>query len=242
MAMATTQHARRDPATVTVLSLDLDDTLWDITPVIIAAERELRAWLKRHCPRVVDRYSPHGTLALRERLVGAHPELAHDLAWLRTRTLEHMLEDCGYPTSHAVEAFEVFYSARNRVSLHADVLPALEALHRRYTLVALTNGNACLERVGLARYFDHYLAASHVGAAKPDQRMFAAVEAATARPAAEVLHIGDDPLCDVVGASQAGMHTAWLNRRAAPWPDQHPPPDLQVQDMLALVQRLIRAA
>lgn len=240
--MTTTQHARRDLATVTVLSLDLDDTLWDITPVIIAAERELRAWLKRHCPRVVDRYSPHSTVALRERLVGAHPALAHDLGWLRTRTLEHMLEDCGYAASRAGEAFDVFFAARNRVSLHADVLPALESLHRRYTLVALTNGNANLERVGLARYFDHYVAACDVGAAKPDQRMFAAVEAATERPAAEILHIGDDPLCDIVGASQAGMHTAWLNRRAAQWPGVHPPPDLHVEDMLALVRRLIRAA
>lgn len=240
--MATNQSLQRDPATATVLSLDLDDTLWDITPVIIAAERELRAWLKRHCPRVVDRYSPHAALALRQRLVDAHPELAHDLSWLRTRTLEHMLEDCGYATSRAGEAFEVFCAARNRVSLHADVLPALESLHRRYTLVALTNGNADLERVGLARYFDHYVAAKDVGAAKPDQRMFAAVEAVTARPAAEILHIGDDPLCDVVGASQAGMHTAWLNRRDAPWPGQHPPPDLHVEDMLVLARRLLRAA
>lgn len=240
--MATTQHLPRAPASVTVLSLDLDDTLWDITPVITAAEQELRAWLKRHCPRVVDRYSPHATLALRERLVAEHPQLAHDVGWMRRRTLECMLEDCGYPNDRAGEAFEVFFAARNRVSLHADVLPALESLHRRYTLVALTNGNADLERVGLARYFHHYVAACDVGAAKPDQRMFAAVEAATDRPAAEILHIGDDPLCDVVGASQAGMHTAWLNRRAAQWPGQHPPPDLHVEDMTALVRGLVRAA
>ncbi len=240
--MATTQPAPRDPATVSAVSLDLDDTLWDITPVIVAAERELRSWLKRHCPRVVDRYSPHATLALRERFVGEHPDLAHDLGWLRTRILEHMIEDCGYPIGRAGEAFEVFFAARNRVALHADVLPALESLHRRYTLVALTNGNADLERVGLSRYFDHYVAARDVGAAKPDQRMFAAVESATGRAAAEILHVGDDPLCDVVGASRAGMHTAWVNRSAASWPGDHPPPDLHVPDMLALARRLLRAA
>jgi putative hydrolase of the HAD superfamily len=36
----------------------------------------------------------------------------------------------------------------------------------------------------------------------------------------QVLHIGDDPLADVVGASQAGMQSVWLNRDARQWPVQ----------------------
>jgi len=35
--------------------------------------------------------------------------------------------------------------------------------------------------------------------------------------AAQVLHIGDDPHLDVVGAARAGMQAAWLNRDAKPW-------------------------
>ena len=35
---------------------------------------------------------------------------------------------------------------------------------------------------------------------------------------AQVLHIGDDPLTDVVGATRAGMQAVWLNRDAREWP------------------------
>ena len=34
-------------------------------------------------------------------------------------------------------------------------------------------------------------------------------------PPQEVLHIGDDPALDVLGASAAGMRSAWLNRTGA---------------------------
>ena len=226
---------------VRVLSLDLDDTLWEMMPVIVAAERELRAWLKQNCPKVTARYSPHQARALRGRLVREHPERAHDLSWLRLLTLETMLMDCGYDCLLAEEAFRIFLEARNRVSLHPDVLPALEALHGRYTLVALTNGNADLERVGLARFFDHYVSARAVGAAKPDARMFAAVAEATGYGAESILHVGDDPVCDIVGAASAGMRTVWINRDGAAWPAAHPPPDAHVTDLLRLA-RLLREA
>ncbi len=231
-----------DPTRLRVLSLDLDDTLWDVAPVIEGAEQALRAWLGRHCPRVTARYSPHGLRSLRDQINREHPDRAHDLSWMRVRTLELALEGCGYPSALAGDAFEVFLAARNRVALHADVLPALDALQRRYTLVALTNGNADLARVGLERYFDHYLCARGVGAAKPDPRMFHAVTEATGHAPETVLHIGDDPVRDVVGAARAGMLTAWVNRRGAPWPVDHPPPDTRISELLTLSDWLLRAA
>ncbi len=36
--------------------------------------------------------------------------------------------------------------------------------------------------------------------------------------AAQVLHIGDDPLADVIGATRAGMQAVWLNRDGREWP------------------------
>jgi putative hydrolase of the HAD superfamily len=42
--------------------------------------------------------------------------------------------------------------------------------------------------------------------------------------AAEVLHVGDDPLADVVGARQAGMQAVWLNRESRRWPGELAPP------------------
>jgi putative hydrolase of the HAD superfamily len=49
--------------------------------------------------------------------------------------------------------------------------------------------------------------------------------------AAQVLHIGDDPHLDVVGAAGAGMQAAWLNRDAKPWPAHLPPPSRTISTL-----------
>ncbi len=225
-----------------VVSLDLDDTLWPIMPVILEAEASLRRWLAEQFPRVVQRYSPHQMRALRDAINAAHPERAHDLGWLRLRTLAAALESAGYrdPEAAAADGLAVFLAARNRVELYDDVRPALERLARRHLLVALTNGNADLEQIGLAQLFRHRLTAADIGAAKPDRQMFGAVCEATGAAPEEILHAGDDPLRDVVGAAREGFATAWINRESAHWPAEYARPDLEVPDMGGLVRLLER--
>ncbi len=60
-------------------------------------------------------------------------------------------------------------------------------------------------------------------------------------PPAEVLHVGDDPLTDVVGASQAGMRSAWLNRKGEAW-THAVSPDLTIRDLGELAHTLEAAA
>jgi FMN hydrolase / 5-amino-6-(5-phospho-D-ribitylamino)uracil phosphatase len=118
------------------------------------------------------------------------------------------------------------------------VLPALEQLKTRFRLATLTNGNADLGRIGLARHFEITLSAGVLGFAKPDPRAYAALaDALTLRPA-EVLFVGDEPLADVVGPRAVGMHTVWVNRRGATWPDGVPPANARVDDLAGLVTLL----
>jgi putative hydrolase of the HAD superfamily len=120
----------------------------------------------------------------------------------------------------ADEAFEVFLDARQRVVPFDDVVPVLARWASRYRLVAVTNGNADVTRVGLGDYFAGSVSAHEVGVAKPDPRVFeAACRAAGAAPG-EVLHVGDDPHLDVLGARAAGLHAAWLRR--AQFAHRHP--------------------
>ncbi len=93
----------------------------------------------------------------------------------------------------------MFFAERNRVEFYDDVLPALRRLRSRYRLFALSNGNADLGRCGIAHLFDGHITARSAGAAKPDARIFAALLQEAGVAAAQVLHIGDDPLADVVG-------------------------------------------
>jgi FMN hydrolase / 5-amino-6-(5-phospho-D-ribitylamino)uracil phosphatase len=119
---------------------------------------------------------------------------------------------------------EVFHEARNRVEFYDDVRPALTRLRGAYRIFAVSNGNADLARCGIADLFDGHITAISAGAAKPDARIFAALAEMARVDPEEVLHVGDDPLADVVGARQAGMQTAWLNRESRSWPLALAPP------------------
>ena len=207
-----------------VLSFDLDDTLWPVEPVIVAAEAAMLAWLREYHPLMMHGHDRESLRAMRLRIAQQFPERSHDMTFLRHRALTEMFAAAGHPTSHADEAFEVFYAARNRVKLYDEVESSLERLSARYRLFALSNGNADLKRCGIAHWFEGHITAISAGAAKPDIRIFnRLLDAARVEPR-QVLHIGDDPHLDVMGAAQAGMQAAWLNRDANSWPAQLPPP------------------
>ena len=207
-----------------VLSFDLDDTLWAVEPVMIAAEGAMIAWLRERHPQVLGAHDARSLRAMRMRVFEEYPERAHDMTFLRRRALENLFAAAGRPLKHADEAFEVFFAERNRVKLYDEVAASLERLSGRYRLYALSNGNADLGRCGIAHLFEGHITAISAGAAKPDPRIFARLRDAAQVEASRVLHIGDDPQADVIGAMQAGMQAAWLNRDAREWPAQLPAP------------------
>lgn len=207
-----------------ILSFDLDDTLWPVAPVIAQAERELFRWLQDRYPAAVHEHSIDSMRALRERVAGRFPQHGHDLSFLRRQALAEQFLAAGHHESLADRALEVFLEARNRVEFYPDVRPALERLRGRYRLFALSNGNADLERCGIAEFFDGHVTARAAGAAKPDARIFDMLRATAGAAAHEVLHVGDDPLADVLGAQRAGMRSVWLNRDARAWPPHLAPP------------------
>jgi FMN hydrolase / 5-amino-6-(5-phospho-D-ribitylamino)uracil phosphatase len=201
-----------------VLSFDLDDTLWPVAPVIAAAESALLSWLRARYPQTVNRHSIESMRELRAAVAERFPEHGHDLTFLRHRALQDLFAAAGHAESLADEALEVFLAERNRVEFYEDVRPALTRLSARYRLFALSNGNADLKRCGIADLFSGHITARAAGAAKPDARIFAALIEAAGVEASRVLHVGDDPVTDVIGATQAGMQAVWINRHARAWP------------------------
>ena len=201
-----------------VLSFDLDDTLWPVGPVIAAAESALLSWLRERYPRTVTGHDLESLRSLRVRVAERFPQHGHDLTFLRLRALQDLFGAAGHAESLADEAFEVFFNARNRVEFYDDVRPALVRLRSRYRLFALSNGNADLRRCGIADLFAGHMTARAAGAAKPDAQIFARLAELAGVEPAQVLHVGDDPLTDVMGATRAGMQAVWLNRDAREWP------------------------
>ena len=220
------------------VAFDLDNTLWDVGPVLVRAERCLREWLHEHCPRITERVSIEDMRAARERLASSEPHNAHDFTYLRLTALAAHAREWGYGQEVAERAFQVFFAARNEVQPYADVQPALERLRRRYKLASLSNGNADLELIGLAPLFSVSLNARQVGAAKPHPRCFEHLARDLRLEARNILYVGDDPLLDVEAARAAGLRTAWMNRSQAPWPPDLEPADIDVADCMHLAQLL----
>lgn len=223
------------PDRLRALTLDLDDTLWPIGPTIVRAEQALQDWLATHAPATARRFGIDAMRAQRVAVARERPELAHDLSALRLEAVAQALRGAGDDPALARPAFEVFFAERQVVTLYEDVTPALARLAARWPLLALTNGNADLERVGLARWFQGSVSARELGMAKPDPRAFAAACERLGLRAVDVLHVGDDLTMDVEGALAAGLHAAWVHRDHAPRPGL---PCWQGRDLLALADAL----
>lgn len=227
---------------IRAITFDLDDTLWPIEPAMLLAEQQLHDWLQANCPLSAAAYPLAAMRALRDRIAVEHPHLAHDFSAQRRLSLRAALLPHGYGEEHVDGAFTAFYAGRNRVECYADALPALARLAARFPLAAITNGNADLDAIGLTQYFRFALHASDFGTAKPAAEIFHEACTRLGFLPAEVLHVGDDPALDVVGAHKAGLRSVWLNRMSTAWAELPEAtagsPDLIVRDLAELADHI----
>jgi HAD superfamily hydrolase (TIGR01549 family) len=217
-------HPALDLQRVRAISLDLDDTLWPIWPTIARAEAVLHQWLSEHAPATAALFADaHALRVLRMQMTTLRPDLLSDLSALRRESIRLALTQAGDAPALAEPAFERFFAERHRVDLFDDALPTLAFLSARYPVVALSNGNADVERVGIGAHFRASISASDFGVAKPDARIFLAAASAVQVQPHEVLHVGDDATMDALGALKAGMQAVWLNADGRAWPheDEH---------------------
>jgi 2-haloalkanoic acid dehalogenase type II len=221
------------------ICFDLDDTLWEVQPVLRRAEARVQAFLAAEHPTLASRLGADEVYAARQALAAAVPERAHDMTWLRTEALRRLAAQHGHDPAIGERAFEVFIAARHEVEFYPEVIDALAGLAGRFTLATFSNGNACVHRIGIGHHFAVTLNAESVGRAKPHPEVYATVAAALGVRTDEMLHVGDHPENDIRGAAAAGCRTAWVNRRGLSWSPQFgPPPDLQVSDLQGLLQHL----
>jgi FMN hydrolase / 5-amino-6-(5-phospho-D-ribitylamino)uracil phosphatase len=207
-----------DVTLIQAITIDLDDTLWPVWPAIERAEKTLDHWLGEHAPMTAAMFSnPTIRHEIRERVVRAHPEWKCNLSAIRREAIRVALYRSGEDPLLADAAFDVFFAARNRVDLFEDALATLQFLSSRYPLVALSNGNADIRRIGLGQYFSASISAQDFGAGKPDPRIFYAAAGAAEVIPDNVLHVGDDATMDVLGALNCGMQTVWVNRADHIW-------------------------
>ena len=208
---------------ISVITFDLDNTLWDVEPVLIKAEQVQQQWLLQHRPGAVAAFDHEALFEFKKSVWRRHPELLHHVSQMRTQMLFELQIAGGYSEEEArigaQQAFDVFLVARHKVVLYEEALGVLELLAQCYTLGALTNGNADIYKTAAADYFDFAFSAEDMGASKPHPAMFQAALKQTGIAAEQIIHVGDDPEHDVRGARDIGMHTVWVNTQQKAWPD-----------------------
>lgn len=216
--------------TIRCITFDLDDTLWETGPVIARAERIALDWMKDNAPDVIAGRSEEELLEHRRAHYATLPHFSHDFTALRRHWLETLFVDEGRPRSMAREAFDVFWQARNDVKPFEDAMAAIARLNADGLIVGtITNGNASVEHIGLGEHFHFTVTAADAGVMKPAAEIFAyALHKVGVKPS-EAIHVGDDPVSDVVGAREFGMKTVWVNPQRKPWDKSHgQAPDVEV--------------
>lgn len=206
------------------VTFDLDDTLWDCAPVIEKAEQALFEWMRENWPRVARAHSVESLREHRMTVAQQRPDLGHDMTALRLHALEQIAEEFGYPLETCPVGLSLMRHHRNQVALYEDVKHCFMQLRSAGLSVgAISNGNADLAAIGIDDLFDFSVFSAEVGVSKPHARVFAAAADRAGLSTREMVHVGDDPANDVLGASGSGMRAIWYNPAYKAWPGGQSP-------------------
>jgi HAD superfamily hydrolase (TIGR01509 family) len=222
---------------ISVITFDLDNTLWDVEPALIKAERAQQDWLLQYRPGTVEAFGHKELWEFKKSVWRRHPHLLHHVSKMRIQMLYELQINAGYTEDEAhqgaSEAFAAFLRERHAVVLYEEALGVLEQLASSYTLGALTNGNADIYKTDAAEYFDFAFLAEDIGASKPHPDMFHAALEQSGVEAKQIIHVGDNPEHDIRGARDVGMRTVWMNARKTGWPGGERA-DREIENLLQL--------
>lgn len=212
-----------------LITLDLDHTLWDTDPVLVAAEQAMYDWISEHSPGTAALFPPAALREYRQQIAASYPELKSKMTALRLATLTRVFMMGGHDRASAerlaADAFEVFYHARSQLTLFEGAEDALRQLRSHYLIIAVTNGNTDLKIAGHDHLFDDLFNPDEHGEAKPAPDLFHCALSRAGVSADQAIHIGDHPEQDIAAAQQVGMKTLWFNNRDHEWPLSETLPD-----------------
>ena len=208
-------------------------------PTIYRAEKATYDWLLQNYPRITDSYSEQDLCEFRKSFMHSDEKYRIDLSLMRKDMLAQLATEFNYPVeTMSQQGFELFYRLRHDVSFYDDVFPVLDKLKGRYRLGSISNGNASAGLTALNEYFDYFINAADIMVRKPGREIFQAFCNYLKVEPEQCLYVGDDPVYDVVGATEAGMPTIWLNRESVTWPQELKPAQAEISNLQQLPELL----
>lgn len=131
----------------------------------------------------------------------------------------------------------------NDLERFEDVQPGLERLKAAgHTMAVFSNGSpsmlsAIMQAAGLNQYFQGFVSVDEVKVYKPSPKVYRLVANRLGRPIGEVRLISSNPF-DVIGARNAGMQAAWIDRSGGVFDTLGERPDIVVRTLVELADAL----
>lgn len=237
-----------DLSKIKVLSFDLDNTIYDCQTVLTRAENWFTTYL-------CERYGLGGKYlsydywaAVKSKVLHEDMSLEDDVTLLRAKSLVVAFKEIGIPLKGDLEEanalVKLFVQKRSDGVVADDVRSLMKELKDKYPLISVSNGNLDAKQLDVASYFETDLRPERFKFhRKPHADLFN--ESARFKNVApsEILHIGDDPYTDVLGAVSAGCRCVWLRKGyTGISPDEKflsVLPDIEIDDILELRQLLL---
>jgi len=203
------------------ISFDLDDTLYNNRPIMLAIEKKMLAYFAEKLSAYELIFNRRYWATFRRQAIKCNTDLSHDVVQVRFETYRLGLLALNINEEEAAKqaqaALDYFISLRSDFTVPKASHELLASLGQKFPLVAISNGNVDTKVLGIEHYFKYiYHAGFQAGTGnqllkqKPATDMFNLVCQQLAIKPEELLHVGDCGFADIHGALNAGCQTAWL--------------------------------
>ncbi len=222
-----------DPERVTTVTFDSYSTLVDVD----AAERALADRVAD--PEPVSRLWRSRSLAY--TFVANQIDAYQPFYEMNRDALQYALDAHGADVTTA-ERDEIL-AVYHELDVFDDVRSGLEALtDAGYDCYVVSNGNpemlaSMVDHADIGDLLEDTVSADEVETFKPAAELYRHAAARTGTPIDEIVHVTAGWF-DVLGASHAGMQSAWVDRKSTPWERFAGDPDLTIADFHDLVAAL----
>jgi HAD superfamily hydrolase (TIGR01509 family) len=203
----------RPPFCVSHLLLDIDGTIADYNEA--TGRAALQAAVARCKVLTGTDITSRELMLAREAVERAPSWIDSPTTFQRREALRRVLLAHGTDSDETIrEVMAAYEQARDfAIPLFPDAVPALKALHTAgFMLVAASNGDFDLGRLGIADYFAGTHFAVDAGIAKPDRRFFTGALARFGLAPEAALFVGDRHDNDYAPAREVGMHAVLVDR------------------------------
>jgi len=219
------------------VSFDLDGTLWDSAR---CADHVLEIVLPKLMPHLPEDDPSEVIAAFNAVFLDLVKKygLASDRSFSHVERFQRLLDLYGVKKERlACHLSSAYVSARRlamRSFLRDGAIDLLKMLRRNNIKVGvITNGIPAIQRqtictLGFEAYLDFTIISGIEGYNKPDARLFERALEMTGVNPHQMLHVGDSPITDIVGALGAGMAVAWLQTGRHQFPRGFPKPQYTI--------------